>query len=574
VDNGGPVLFEGASRVNDRTSSEVLTIRELVETAGLQLTLLAGARNAGFRIEAVYIGDLDDPTPWMVPASLLLTTGPTFESDPEAGADLVRLLKRTGAVGVAVAITPHVHEVPQAMIDEAEAVGLPLIRVPPETPFRAITSYVFNALTSRDMHRLRRSLALQNQLLQALVEGNGIEGLVSRLADFIAGDALLFDSHGEVLAQSMGGVGMRDHAQPARVWQVYREVTREGAPRSVLEVDAWRAHYREIVVEGAIERVLVALQPLTAVVSEYDEATLTFAQRLVEAELSTERNVSGMRRRTREGLLHMLVHGRGTTTELSERLLYHGIQTAQPWRIMVVDAQSSLRGVATTGSADALGDVLLDALERVLEEQGVPFLSMLSGGRAVVLSVIVDGEGETDMRARLEDLARRVATRLRGRRVRIGTSEPLSEPAAAPDGLAHARQSLEAALRSSRAHGDVVFYEDLGLRAEALDRLPDDVLRRFRARVVDRLEAVDRREGCDLVHTLERYLAHDCSVSATAEELYLHRNTLRKRLERIERTLSLDLSSVDDLVEVYLGVRAAELLDIRSNRDSGVAASA
>ncbi len=556
----------GIAGVSERTHSEVLTIRELTDEAGLGLRIVAGARGADLRLEAVYIGDLEDPTPWMIPGSLLLTTGPTFESDPEAGPRLVRLLKASGAVGIGVAITPHVDEIPPGMIDEAEAVGLPLLRVPPETPFRDITSYIFNALSSRDMHRLRRSLALQNELLRVLMEEHGVEGLVRRLADFVAGDVLLFDSHGNLLVHAPSGSPGANSRLAAAFWAEYRQITLQGAPRSVLEVDDLRVHYREAVVEGAVERVLASLRPKIAVVSEHDEATLTFAQRLIEVELSTARNVTGMRRRTRAGLLDMLVRGRGTPAELSERLLYHGIPPSQPWRILVVDIEPLSRAMTHPLAGVDLAGASLPVVDGVLEERGTPFLSLESSGQVVVLCPVDqkvgtdDGAGECFS---LAALVERISVRMRDRRVRIGASEPLTQLDLAPTGLAHARHCLETIVNSPRACGDVMLYEDLGLPAQLLDGLPSDILERFSGKTIDGLQAIDCGESSDLVHTLTRYLAHDCSVAATAEDLYVHRNTLRKRLARIEQAIGLDLSRLDALVEVYLGLRAAEILTIR-----------
>ncbi len=142
--------------------------------------------------------------------------------------------------------------------------------------------------------------------------------------------------------------------------------------------------------------------------------------------------------------------------------------------------------------------------------------------------------------------------------VRIGASEPLLGAESAPLGLAHARQALDQTLHGGHRSAELVLYEDLGLRAVALDVLPPSLLTAFSEKVVGRLEAADGADGTDLAFTLKRYLAHDCSVAKTAEELYLHRNTLRKRLARIERIVGLDLACVDDVVEAYLSIHAAE----------------
>ena len=173
------------SHTDTRTSDESslqssLTVAELAQAPDLHLQVVAGRTGLSRVIEAVYIGDLDDPTRWMVQGSVVLTTGPRLEEDPESGAELVRLLKRSGMVGVGVAIMPNVRIIPEVMLAAGDEQGLPVLRVPEETPFRLVTSYVFNALASRDMHRLRRSVAMQQHLVDALLDERSVEALVRR----------------------------------------------------------------------------------------------------------------------------------------------------------------------------------------------------------------------------------------------------------------------------------------------------------------------------------------------------------------------------------------------------------
>ena len=52
-------------------------------------------------------------------------------------------------------------------------------------------------------------------------------------------------------------------------------------------------------------------------------------------------------------------------------------------------------------------------------------------------------------------------------------------------------------------------------------------------------------------------------IVETSEALFVHRNTLRKRLAQIEQILGVNLSSTGGRVEVYLGVRAADVLATR-----------
>jgi len=48
-------------------------------------------------------------------------------------------------------------------------------------------------------------------------------------------------------------------------------------------------------------------------------------------------------------------------------------------------------------------------------------------------------------------------------------------------------------------------------------------------------------------------------VHETAEALYIHRNTLHKRLRRIEELLDVRLDVMDDIVEIFVALRASDL---------------
>jgi carbohydrate diacid regulator len=56
----------------------------------------------------------------------------------------------------------------------------------------------------------------------------------------------------------------------------------------------------------------------------------------------------------------------------------------------------------------------------------------------------------------------------------------------------------------------------------------------------------------ELLHTLDTYLAFDCRVDTSAEQLTVHRNTLRYRLDRIASLTGLDPRNFNQAVELRL----------------------
>jgi GAF domain-containing protein len=139
-------------------------------------------------------------------------------------------------------------------------------------------------------------------------------------------------------------------------------------------------------------------------------------------------------------------------------------------------------------------------------------------------------------------------------------------------GAASARRRMREAADASRigrslvAQGGAVSYEGLGaykyLVHLELDDAPHD---RYRLSVEELLQ-YDRRRGARLVETLERFLADRGSVAASARALYIHPNTVRQRLERIERVTGLDLGK-EDLLSLELALKLARLHDVRGDQE-------
>jgi DNA-binding PucR family transcriptional regulator len=90
-----------------------------------------------------------------------------------------------------------------------------------------------------------------------------------------------------------------------------------------------------------------------------------------------------------------------------------------------------------------------------------------------------------------------------------------------------------------------------------LDSVPASVLRSFRDRLLGPLAEYDRRHSAELLPTLRSFLACDGSWSACASRMYVHVNTVRYRIGRIEAITGRDLSALPDRVDFFLALRDA-----------------
>jgi PucR-like helix-turn-helix protein len=135
----------------------------------------------------------------------------------------------------------------------------------------------------------------------------------------------------------------------------------------------------------------------------------------------------------------------------------------------------------------------------------------------------------------------------------VGVAGPATLPKLA-DAFRLASRAVETA-HALRRRG-VVELSTLGLAPAVLadHDVGNGVLERY-------VTPVERRgrSGAAILDTVERYLANDLQVDATAAELQVHPNTVRYRVGRFERLTGSSLKHNESLVEVWWALRRREV---------------
>lgn len=70
----------------------------------------------------------------------------------------------------------------------------------------------------------------------------------------------------------------------------------------------------------------------------------------------------------------------------------------------------------------------------------------------------------------------------------------------------------------------------------------------------------DQNNGTDYIEIVKVYVQYQGKINESAEALYIHPNTLRNRLKRIEDINGLQLQEVNNLINLTLAVRIYSFL--------------
>jgi Purine catabolism regulatory protein-like family/PucR C-terminal helix-turn-helix domain/GGDEF-like domain len=483
----------------------MLTVRDIASIPLPGLRVATGGDGLGNEITWLHVSELEDPTQFLEGGEFVLTTGLGVGELASSQRAYVRRLAEHGIVGLGFGVGFGFSDVPPALVEEANRLGLPVLSVPYEVPFVAITKSALSQLAGEQLERLTRALEVNERLAEAVLEGRGLTALLAIVCGHLGCSLAVVDETGRVVAERHSG----------------RRLSFEGA----LDLPVSAAG-------GELARLKAAREG--GPFGEYDRLVLHHGQTALAFELSRRRAVSAAELRLAGDLLEDLQGDRLDDREAGRRMTAFGLDPTKRYAVL-------LAAPATSDDSGASGEDLRRLVAEILERSAVPYLSTARRDRA---DFIAEAATEDDALA----LAATIADGTPG--TRVGVGRPASGRALGRS-LVEARAALSVGMR-------VASYRELG-SVELLLSLPDAALEAY----VDRVLGEAGRSPT-LIDSLAALLDSGCRWSEAADQLGVHRHTLRYRMDRFREQTGRHPDDAAQRMELWLALKARQALAARA----------
>jgi purine catabolism regulator len=520
-----------------------VTIADLVEIKALRLTVTGGAAGLDRPIRWVHTSELNDPTPWLSGGELLLTTGMGLAGPPAQQRSYIRRLVKAELAGLGFGLGFGFDDVPEALVRAADREKFPVVAVPYPVPFIAIAEAVSSRLGEERIREAQMSVEIHESLASLVSEGAGPADVLDEITGLAGGWGLLFDLRGHVVARSAGDVepptaSMVWNSLPSGLVERHGPLTSsEVGPRGTmvgLAVTAGKRH-EGVLVFGKKRR----LDARDRIVVRHAVTVLGLLLASRRAVLEAERRVAG-------DILSEAFAGRLAGPALRRRLELVGFDPAARLTALVLEAPEG-------APASALDD-LAWVLDGALGTRAGTVRTASSAGRVGALISHPDPEAVAES-VLSEVIAAAPDLGLDGRALRIGVGE-----STVPDAIRHSYLSAVMALRAAGPGRTIASPRDLGSYGLLLGGQPRPVLEGFVRSVLGPLVERDNQKSSELVASVRAFIESGGRWEPGAEVLGVHRHTLRYRVRQAEELLGRDLSSAEDRLEVWLALKAADLL--------------
>lgn len=358
-----------------------------------------------------------------------------------------------------------------------------------------------------------------DQMVGSVAAGRGIEAVTGLLGQRVRAPVALLDLWGSVLVQVPARMSW-----PAReILQIARD---QGQPAEHGRAPAPGRSEEYRVASVRLDRHPIGLVCSTCSLEQLP--MLRLGADVIALEIGRlQASLSGHRELVAQ-LLEDVVAGAIPDWDARRRLSRHGVDTTRECQVIVGTA---------AGDPQLMASVPWN-LHQLIYRQPEPYLRAMMGDRMVL--IVPSGE-------EVEALARRTHRYLGlvGEGAAVGVSLPHAGVSGIRVGLYEANDAL---------HGGpgVNFQQRLNLGSTLTLANPDLPMRELAESALRPLLDYDQQHAGSLVETLRTFLEHDCATGPAAEELFIHRNTLRYRLTLIEKLTGRDLTSFTDRVHFWL----------------------
>jgi PucR family transcriptional regulator, purine catabolism regulatory protein len=496
--------------------------------------------------------EVPDIIKWLKGNELILTSFYPIKDDLEAQKNLVRQLYEVGSA--ALAIKPHrfVNEIPQAVLEEAEKYGFPIIEIPEQVSYMDILIPVMNTIFDTKVV-LQKDLEMANQLLLSIsLNSSGIERFIESLSH-LTKNQITVESLYSFIKVPPSSLLMDDLSNDQV--QELNLINRPIRLSRKLESQEVECIVAPILLEGKVFGTITCWG-INKDHLEIDLAILERASTLLALEFLRLKAKNDVELEYKSEFLRDLILNDDLSIEdLQERGEKYRFVSGLHYVCLIihfnVDHQQE--------------DYKLELMNRIESSLHYFRPNAITGyirKSLCILYPLVNTDYD-EIINESESVYKHLKKTLNPSHefhMAVGRYLPGIK------GLRDSFHDAENAILLGKSLWEdrhIIHYNDLGVYLLIAQNPNNNLLKEFFGRTVGVLDQYDENNSLDLVKTLRTYFQQDEALTKTASVLYVHVNTVKYRIRKIEQLTGLSLQNSEGKLMLHMGLKVFDFLKSR-----------
>ncbi len=523
-----------------------------------QTNLIAGEQGIDKQIKWVTVVEVIEDIERLQDGEFLITTGFNLLEDRERLDIFHNLLRSRPVSAVAIYTSFYMEKIPGSFIQLANENALPLIEIPLDINFSEITKELLQYIVNQQTKLLEQAEQVHRELMALILNDRSLSEITGRLSELTNSNIYIFNEFYGIIFSN------QETKNKSQSIFIEQKGNIDMKPKLIYSLEKKSIEYLEI------ENTLFTIYPIIAKQScfgwivmeksknkqnELDEIAIERATSIYAMEFIKKQAIEETKLRVQNNLLDDIFTIKYSNPQF---IIDQGAKFNYDFTL----SQSVFH--LTFSPYEQTDMQLLDRLYQFIEhffiQKKRQHMIQMRLQSIILLTNIIDDQDDDDehMIQLAQELNRQWDYYSPNNSLVIGighTYDNISQLGKSAQESQYANQLRDLVDPTKQ----IIHFKDLGMYQFLLKmhRNKIDLTTIYGETLGDLLSETGR--DIDLVETIDTYFRQNQSIKFTAEKLYIHRHTLRYRLNQIEKRTGLHLKLTDDAFKLNFCLMAYKL---------------
>lgn len=526
-----------------------ITVDEMLSLPALaNAQLVAGKKGINRKIVSVNMMEVPNIAPYVKPDELIITTLYPIRENKSLQIELIHSLVKKGVSVLLIAPAFTDNQIPQFMIEQANQMDFPIVKLPVDAPFNEIINPILEEILDRQTSLLKKNASINKKFMDILINGGRLNEILELIHEEHHLPIAIFSPY---LSPQ---VSIGDF-----VWPHFQDILLDiNAGGCVLSLDersdkfwAYTVMYSEVYY-GTI--VLCILEDEDIVNYHSETQMIEQASTLVALEIIRLKKEAESEYQYRSRLIDDLIHNRiSSHSKIISLGKTYGWDLDSTFTPVLIQEQTTYQEYASH-TVTPLNQMLLNFNQ--MKNAHIIAVELYT----YTLLLFPEHYSPDQIRSMVEPYTHNTK---QNPQLLISIGPKIENIMRLPFAYEQAKTCLNLAYKQ-KTLGNIITFDNIGVYRVLIDT--HDPVQNSQSKkqyVQDKLGPIlslDKTKNTDLIKTLESYFATNRNIKKASVAMYIHHNTMRNRLDQIENLLNINLDESAICLEIQVALKLMTLL--------------
>ncbi|SOC43458.1 PucR family transcriptional regulator [Salinicoccus kekensis] len=519
--------------------------------------VLAGESGLTNEVRNVTITDAPDAFPWYRKGDFIVTTGYPFTSNKdwqEGLWDFLHELVKRDSAGIGIKMGRYIPYLPDYVIEFADENRFPILELPSEPSWTDIIVPAITEINKQQKYELEMTHKVYKRFQAHLKDGGTLESLAGFLENFMTWPVTIYIREFNLLVSTSGN----DISQE-KIESIISDI--HSSPEHTAETIYTRKDDFTVRWNYDDQRLISAVfvWGLNTPLSAWKKAALEQTAIITSVETERLRTIANTYQHFRNDFLENLLSNHNLKPEvISRRAKEVNWEVEDCYKVVILDTPDEISTDEGVPESQQKLNMLNDFSNELRWLLPKALAGLDSENRLILL--VSEDVGERSLVHNLEIIAERLKIK-----IIVGGMGRTSSIESLNDSYKEADLALKVAYTDENKHSEGAIQLSLCNFARLdVERILFSENPRFESEklVKEYLQKIieyDEKNNGEILSTLKIFINNNANYDATAKAMFVHKNTVRYRINKVKAMTTLDPDKMKDLLLLQLAVTAHDL---------------